>query len=140
MIQIEIAQTEKVYNDALNIRKKVFVEEQNISMQEEIDRFENEATHFVGYLHKKPVAASRLRYVDNYGKLERLCVLKKYRNRSFGKKMIQTMEREVYRQGFSKTILHAQLQTVSLYESLGYQIVSKPFLEAGIPHVKMKKN
>src|SRR5699024_3191078 len=100
---------------------------------------ENEAIHFIGYENEKPIAASRLRWVDDYGKLERICILKEYRGQSYGTKIIKTMEEEVTKKGYTKTMLNAQTRAVKFYQRLGYKIVSDEFLDAGIPHVTMIK-
>src|SRR5699024_3621098 len=117
----------------------VFVEEQNVSMEEEIDNHEKESIHFVGYENNIPIAASRLRFVDGYGKLERICILKEHRNKSYGSKMIKIMENKIQNQGFLKAKLNAQTRATKFYKKLGYEIVSSEFLDAGIPHVTMTK-
>nr|WP_084600147.1 GNAT family N-acetyltransferase [Pontibacillus litoralis] len=126
-------------NDAYTVRKTVFVEEQNVSLEEEIDENDPVATHFVGYVQGEPVAASRLRFTGDYGKLERICVLQAYRGSSFGKQIILHMEEFVKRQGYTKTKLHAQTHALQFYEALGYKVVSEEFMDAGIPHKTMVK-
>ncbi len=130
---------EQEQKDAYFVRQKVFVEEQNVSLEEEMDQFDDIATHFVGYEDNLPVAASRLRYVEGYGKLERICILKKYRGRGYGKQMILHMEQEVSNQGYEKSKLNAQIQALDFYKNLGYEVVSEEFMDAGIPHVTMTK-
>jgi len=125
--------------DAYYVRQKVFVEEQNVSLEEEMDQFDEIATHLVGYEDNLPVVASRLRFVDGYGKLERICVLKEYRGHGYGKQMIQHMEQEVKQQGYGKSKLNAQTQALDFYKDLGYKVVSEEFMDAGIPHVTMTK-
>lgn len=131
--------SKKELDDAFYVRKLVFVKEQQVPMEIEIDEFEQEAIHFVGYLDDTPIAASRLRWVDQFGKLERLCVIKKYRGQQFGTEMIKGMEAEVVEHGYDHTKLHAQTQAIEFYKQLGYEIHSDQFLEAGIPHVVMIK-
>lgn len=136
---IQKVTTDQQRQDAYAIRKKVFVEEQNVSMEEEMDQFDEVATHFVGYVGNDPIAASRLRYVGEFGKLERICLLQAYRGKSYGKQMILHMEEEVQQNGFNQSKLNAQTQALGFYEGLGYQVVSEEFLDAGIPHVTMTK-
>lgn len=130
---------EQEQKDAYFVRQKVFVEEQNVSIEEEMDQFDDIATHFVGYEDNLPVAASRLRYVEGYGKLERICILKKYRGQGYGKQMILHMEQEISNQGYEKSKLNAQTQALDFYKNLGYEVVSDEFMDAGIPHVTMIK-
>ncbi|MFC0524742.1 GNAT family N-acetyltransferase [Pontibacillus salicampi] len=125
--------------DAYYVRQKVFVEEQNVSLDEEMDDFDPVAEHFVGYEGVEPVAASRLRFVDHYGKLERICVIKELRGTSLGKQMILYMEDYVKQQGYEHTKLNAQTRALGFYESLGYEVISEEFMDAGIPHKTMVK-
>lgn len=137
---IKIASTEKEKSDALTVRQRVFVVEQGIPLEIELDEHDETATHFVGYINQEPVCASRLRVVNNYGKLERICVLKRYRGKAYGAKIIQVMEKEMIRSNVQKSTLNAQLQTKNFYEKYGYRVTSEPFVEADILHVTMEKN
>jgi len=138
-VNIKVVQTKEEKNQAFQIRTTVFVEEQKVSMEEEIDEFEDSAIHFLGFENNVPVAASRLRWVDDYGKLERVCILKEHRGQSYGTDMIHRMEVEVTKKGYTKTKLNAQTRAVDFYKRLGYAVVSEEFLDAGIPHVTMTK-
>ncbi|WP_442788799.1 GNAT family N-acetyltransferase [Halobacillus sp. HZG1] len=126
-------------DDAFYVRRVVFVEEQQVPLEIEIDEFDDSAIHFVGYEGKQPVSASRLRFVHGFGKLERICVLKDYRGRSLGKQMIASMEEVIRDYAYDKAKLNAQTQAESFYESLGYVTISDTFMDAGIPHVTMVK-
>lgn len=137
---IKIAETNKEINDAFYIRKTVFVKEQHVPLSIEMDDYDNEAIHFIGYLNDVPILAGRLRFVNDYGKLERICVLKEHRGKSFGKHVIQKMESTVKRHGYDKAVLNAQEHAIDFYKKLGYHVISKPFIDAGIPHVTMEKH
>lgn len=138
-MNIIVATSKKEISDAFHIRKVVFVEEQNVSIEEEMDQYDKSAIHFVGYLHEKPIAASRLRWVHSYGKLERLCILKNYRGKSYGTKMIQEMESKILKNGYYQAKLNAQTHAIKFYKQLGYNVISDEFMDAGIPHVTMVK-
>jgi len=138
-VNIKIVESTEERNQAFHVRTTVFVDEQKVSMEEEIDKYEDEAIHFIGYHNDIPVAASRLRWVDDYGKLERVCILKEHRGKSYGTDMIKRMETQVAEMGYKQTKLNAQTRAVEFYKRLGYIIVSDEFLDAGIPHVTMTK-
>lgn len=122
------------------IRSEVFVEEQNVPPEREIDEFDKTATHFIAYEDELPVAAARLRFTeDGYGKLERICVLKSQRGKSLGKKLMLKMEEEIKNRDFHKAKLNAQTHAQDFYQKLGYEVTSGEFLDAGIPHVTMVK-
>lgn len=138
-MNIKIVETKEEKEQAFHVRTVVFVDEQKVSIEEELDQYEDEAIHFIGYKDLKPIAASRLRWVDDYGKLERICILKEHRGKSHGTEIIQAMETEVIKKGYTKTKLNAQTRAVDFYKRLGYKIISGEFLDAGIPHVTMTK-
>lgn len=136
---VKIATTKEEKKLLYEIRKTVFVEEQLVPIEEEIDEYEDEAIHFICYIDEKAVGAARLRFINNYGKLERICVLKDYRGRSIGTKIIAKMEDEIKKNQYSLAKLHAQQYAEKFYERLGYTTFSEPFMDAGIPHIAMKK-
>lgn len=122
-----------------HIRKTVFVDEQNVPVEEEIDAYEEEAIHFICYAEHKAVGAGRLRFIDNYGKLERICVLHAFRGQSLGQLIIAKMEEEIKNNGYKLAKLNAQTHAKQFYERLGYDVISGEFIDAGIPHVTMSK-
>ncbi|MYL30511.1 GNAT family N-acetyltransferase [Halobacillus halophilus] len=126
-------------DDAYFVRKTVFVNEQQVPEELEIDEFDETSLHFTGYDNDEPVAAARLRFVQGYGKLERICVLKEKRGHSYGRQMIEKLEEAVRDHGYDKAKLNAQTQAEAFYEALGYVTISDTFMDAGIPHVTMVK-
>ncbi|GIN83954.1 N-acetyltransferase [Heyndrickxia sporothermodurans] len=131
--------TEQQLNDAFNIRKIVFVEEQHVDIEEEIDQFEDSSDHFVLYDEDKPAGAGRFRILDGIGKVERICILPSYRGKGAGKLIMDAIHQFATDQNILKLKLNAQTHAIPFYEKLGYQVVSEEFLDAGIPHKTMKK-
>ncbi|MFA1818919.1 GNAT family N-acetyltransferase [Virgibacillus oceani] len=139
-VNITVANTRQQIDDAYHVRMTVFVEEQKVPPEEEIDEHDKTAIHFVGYeAGDTPVAASRLRFAGEYGKLERICVMKEYRGKHFGQQMIHAMEEMIRTKGYKKAKLNAQTHAEDFYSQLGYQTISGEFMDAGIPHVTMIK-
>ncbi|AOC90619.1 GNAT family N-acetyltransferase [Bacillus amyloliquefaciens] len=135
-----IAKTEKQLNDAFFVRKEVFVKEQHVPEEEEIDQFEDTSEHIVVYDGGQPVGAGRWRLKDGHGKLERICVMKSHRSLGVGAIIMQALEKAAAAKGADSFILHAQTQAVPFYEKQGYQVTSgEEFLDAGIPHLEMVK-
>lgn len=137
-----IVRTQIQREDAYNVRKEVFVKEQEVPLDIEIDELEDEAIHFVIYNdNNEPQAAARLRIIeDQKAKLERICVLKKARSFGLGHQLLEALETEAMAKGAKVAVMHAQVQAMPFYEKKGYQAVSEPFEEAGITHVKMTKS
>ncbi|WP_077617358.1 GNAT family N-acetyltransferase [Bacillus sinesaloumensis] len=134
-----IVTNNKEKDDAFTIRKVVFVDEQNVPLEEEIDQFEDESTHIVLYDNNEPVGAGRFRVLDGYGKVERICVLASHRKKGAGNVIMHKMEDIAKERGISKLKLNAQTQAENFYKKLGYETVSGIFMDAGIPHVTMIK-
>ncbi|WP_209125431.1 GNAT family N-acetyltransferase [Alkalihalobacillus sp. BA299] len=139
-MKVTVVENKDQLKDAYTVRTTVFVEEQKVPEEEEIDQFEDEATHFVVYDDNKPIGAGRLRTVDGYGKVERICILNDYRKKGIGKLLMDEIESVGQQQGLKKFKLNAQTQAEAFYQSLGYETVSDEFLDAGIPHVTMIKS
>lgn len=137
---VKIVENEHELNDAYSVRKTVFVEEQHVPLEEEIDQYEADATHFVLYHEDQPIGAGRFRVMDSYGKVERICILKEARKLGAGKALMEGIEQYAKQQGLQQLKLNAQTHAIPFYAKLGYEVVSDEFLDAGIPHKAMIKN
>lgn len=123
------------------VRRAVFIDEQGVPEDIEMDDADDEATHFVAYDPERghAVGTARLRDSDGFGKAERVAVHANHRGQGLGSRLMQLVENAAREQGHAEVHLHAQTSVESFYESLGYETVSEEFEEAGIPHVEMVK-
>jgi predicted GNAT family N-acyltransferase len=126
------------------IRKEVFVEEQGVPEDLEIDEFDAspESCHHVLVMDgEQPIAAARWRpYGEKTAKLQRVAVLKAWRGQGVGKALILAMEQHARELGYEASVLDGQCQAEPFYRKLGYSVISEePFYDAGILHVRMKK-
>lgn len=127
---------------AFEIRKSVFVEEQGVPLADEFDQFDSLdglAEHILAYYDGKPVGTGRIRWVDELGKLERICILESYRKFGLGKVIIKALEAIALENDITKVKLHGQTHAEGFYVKLGYQTASDVFMEDGIPHILMTK-
>lgn len=125
---------------AFAIRRKVFVEEQQVDAREEYDEFEDVSTHFLAYLDDAPCGTARWRRTSNGIKLERFAVLADFRGHGVGKALVRAVLDDVFNQQpepIERIYLHAQLTAMPLYASFGFVAVGPMFVEAGIQHYKM---
>ncbi|MCJ8011322.1 GNAT family N-acetyltransferase [Paenibacillus sp. KQZ6P-2] len=129
----------------LDIRKKVFVEEQKVPVDLEIDEYDviSEDAHHILVQDENGeyVATGRLIYYSNdTAKMQRIAVLQDYRKSGYGRILLLAMEKRARELGLAYSILDAQCQAEPFYAKQGYETISKePFDDAGIPHVRMKK-
>lgn len=133
---------EEQLNKAFDIRKEVFVKEQGVPLEDEFDEFDqldDRCGHILVYYNDQAVGTGRLRIVEEYGKLERICLLEEYRKLGLGKVIVQALEEIAKEKGVIKVKLHGQTHAEGFYQNLGYETASEVFMEDGIPHVLMTK-
>jgi predicted GNAT family N-acyltransferase len=140
-----VIKTQEQLDACLAIRRQVFVEEQGVPIELEIDDWDqlNAGTHILLQDDSgESVATARLkRYDETTAKVQRVAVLKRVRGRGYGKSVMQAIEEEARNLGFTSVILDAQLHAQDFYKKLGYHVISeRPFLDAGIEHVRMQKD
>jgi predicted GNAT family N-acyltransferase len=127
------------------IRRKVFVEEQRVSEEEEFEGLDPEALHLVVELDERenrgePIGVARLRLTGGgTAKAERFAVLEEHRGRGAGKSLLRAVEDEARRRGAKTVVLSAQLRAEAFYEAHGYRRHGPEFDEAGIRHVRMER-
>ncbi|MFC7073569.1 GNAT family N-acetyltransferase [Halovenus rubra] len=127
-------------SDAYDVRRDVFIQEQNVSEAEEWDGNDEDAVHYVVYNDGYPIGTARVRIPEAHlAKIERVAVRKQYRQAGIGQLLMETLETEVRDQNATEVLLHAQTAVKQFYEKLGYMATSDHFNEAGISHVKMTK-
>ena len=144
MSRIVIVRTQKERDDAMSVRLAVFVDEQQIPREEEIDAYDDVAVHCVGYAGDAPddgapVAAGRLVVMDGYGKIGRMAVLKQHRGSGLGAQVLAALEREGVALGLTRFQLSAQLAARGFYERAGYSAFGDVYDDVGIPHIDMEK-
>lgn len=134
--------TEEDLQKAFDIRKVVFVEEQQVAAEDEFDEFDvlNESClHLLINNQQQSIATARFRVVDGIGKLERICVLPTHRGLGIGKVIVRELENIAAEKGVAKLKLHGQTHAEEFYEKLGYKTTSDIFMEDGIAHIMMEK-
>lgn len=122
-------------NQAFSIRRKVFVEEQQVSEEEEYDEFEISSRHYLVLVEGKAAGTARWRETPNGYKLERFAVLPEFRKLGVGTILLKALLHDVPK---NRTVyLHAQVPAMNLYQRQGFQAVGALFYECNIPHYKM---
>jgi predicted GNAT family N-acyltransferase len=125
---------------AMNLRVRVFCDEQGVSREEELDGFDEAATHVVALDESGVVATCRLRAVQPaVWKLERMAVESRLRNLGVGGKLLAEAEREARARGATEMLLNAQLRAQPFYAAHGYVPEGETFMEAEIEHIAMRK-
>jgi predicted GNAT family N-acyltransferase len=135
--------------DALEIRRAVFIDEQQVPEDEEIDQFDGDPTIARDVVHVlvhlggddgevgEPIATGRLLLDDSpeeRAHIARVAVLAEHRRTGAGRVVMQWLQDEARRLGRPGITLSAQLHAIPFYERLGYAARGDIFLDAGIEH------
>ncbi|PIC76181.1 GNAT family N-acetyltransferase [Sporosarcina sp. P19] len=134
--------TEADLQKSFDIRKAVFVQEQQVPEEDEFDEFDvlNELCEHILVEHEGlAIASGRLRVVNGVGKLERICVLASHRGLGVGKVIVEGLEDVAKEKEIASLKLHGQTHAEEFYRKLGYKNTSDIFMEDGIPHIVMEK-
>jgi predicted GNAT family N-acyltransferase len=124
---------------AFQVRRLVFVEEQGISEEIELDDYDREALHMVVQYGKRIIGTARVIFpTPGVAKIERMAILKTFRRKGIGSKIISFINGKLMSRRISRVIIHAQCSAIPFYKSCGFIESGGLFYEAGIPHVKME--
>ena len=120
------------------LRRVVFIDEQGVSVADEVDGRDGVARHLLARLDGDAIGTARLLTEGEVGKIGRVCVLKQARGKGVGVALIRAAV-EIFREkpGVIKVKLGAQTHALGFYEALGFQAVGEVYQDAGIPHQDM---
>jgi len=126
--------------EAFEVRRQVFAREQSIAEDLVFDGHDSEALHIVVKDGQRVIGSARVKFLaGNQAKLERMAVLKRYRRKGIGKEMLLLLDTVWKDKQVQQIIIHAQLEVVPFYKLCGFDELGLPFREAGIKHIKMRK-
>lgn len=123
---------------AFELRLDVFVGEQKVPVEEEIDADDATATHFVA-VHEGEVAGTlRVVFQPEHASIGRVAVRRDRRGLGIARRMIETAMAHCRADGVDRFHLSAQCDKLGLYEKLGFTAFGPQYMDAGIPHRAMR--
>ncbi|MGM0535591.1 MAG: GNAT family N-acetyltransferase [Pseudomonadota bacterium] len=120
---------------ASEIRRVVFIEEQQVPQEEEWDGRDPECRHFLALHDTLPLGTARLLPDAHIG---RVAVLPQARGLGIGAALVRAAIEAARRDGHASVALAAQTHAQAFYEHLGFVAFGDEFLDAGIPHRNMR--
>lgn len=132
--QISSGNWETLGPAASEIRRKVFIDEQNVPQDEEWDGLDTECLHFLAMLDGQPVGTARLLPDAHIG---RVAVLANARGTGIGVLLMQAAIEAARQAGHPQVVLSAQVHALAFYQRLGFIAHGDAFMDAGIPHREM---
>jgi predicted GNAT family N-acyltransferase len=129
---------------AIALRIAVFVDEQRIPLEEEVDAHDApgaDAVHALalggdggelgtGRCYREDAATARI---------GRMAVTSAGRGRGVGRALLEALIAHARRAGFTHAVLNAQEQAVGFYAKSGFVPDAETNLDAGIPHRQMRR-
>jgi predicted GNAT family N-acyltransferase len=117
------------------IRFTVFVEEQGVPRDIELDEHDALSVHAMAFEREKAVATGRLLPDGHIG---RMAVLKEWRGRGIGGLILKALMGKARQRGDTAVALSAQVHAVAFYRAYGFVEEGDEYLEAGIRHQGMR--
>ena len=121
-------------DEITHIRNIVFVKEQCVPKNIEMDGKDVDCNHFLICKKNEPIGTARL---QSGGKIERVSILKTERKKGLGTKLMKFIINSARKKDLEKVYLHSQMDSIDFYKSLGFKTKGEMFQEAGIKHVLM---
>jgi ElaA protein len=122
-----------------SLRRKVFIEEQDVPEAIEMDDDDARAYHVLATRQGTSVGCGRMVPHGDEVKIGRMAVLPECRTHGIGRRILKHLMEAARAQGYRKAILHAQLHAEGFYLKCGYTQVGEVFEEAAIPHRLMER-
>jgi predicted GNAT family N-acyltransferase len=138
-VTIKRVETEEDMEAAVGIRFRVFVDEQSVPPDIELDEFDAVATHAIALVDGVAVGTGRAIIEGDSARIGRMAVDQAHRRGGVGGLILSFLEDEAREQGATEFVLHAQEYVKAFYAGHGYEEHGDTFMEAGIRHIEMRK-
>ncbi len=138
MIETIVVKFDEQYTlEVKNIRNDVFTNEQHIDEDIDFDGQDRDAVHVLVVCKGKSVGTGRMLKDGHIG---RLAVLREYRGRGLGAKVVRALVKEAQNIGLKRVYLGAQKHAVGFYEKLDFSAYGEPFMESfQVEHIHMER-
>ena len=136
MVRIELMGWEAAREEASRIRFAVFVEEQGVPQEIEIDDRDAGCIHAIARLDGRAVGTGRLLPDAHIG---RMAVLRECRGTGVGSRLLESLVEAARQRGDREVVLSAQVHAMPFYARHGFVPSGSVYQEAGIPHRDMRR-
>ena len=137
MVRIELMPWNDAREAASAIRHAVFVEEQGVPREMELDEHDAACVHALARdASGRAVGTGRLLPDGHIG---RMAVMPAWRGKGVGGAILEELVEEARRRGHRAAVLSAQVHAIPFYESHGFAAEGETYLDADIPHRSMRR-
>jgi len=135
MLNIELLEWAKAQAEAQHIRFTVFVEEQRVPAELEMDEHDADSIHALAFSDGRAIGTGRLLPDGHIG---RMAVLKDWRGCGAGRALLRSLIDAARRRGDREVLLSSQVHALGFYLAEGFETEGPVYEEAGIPHQVMR--
>ena len=136
-IDIELGDWTALRDAATPIRFAVFVEEQKVPADIELDDWDARSLHAIAR-NPAGLAVGTGRLLPD-GHIGRMAVLASARGTGVGTALLRALMNAARERAMGKVELSAQTHAVPFYQREGFVLFGDEYLDAGIPHVDMRR-
>ena len=135
MLNIELLEWPQAQAEARRIRFIVFVDEQRVPPELEMDENDAASLHALAFSDGKAIGTGRLLPDGHIG---RMAVLREWRGRGAGRALLRALIDAARRRGDRDVVLNSQVHALGFYGAEGFAAEGAVYEEAGIPHQVMR--
>jgi predicted GNAT family N-acyltransferase len=136
-LAVRLGSWDELSAQASPIRFTVFVDEQKVPVELELDEFDPLSCHALALAGDEAVGTGRLLPDGHIG---RMAVLAGWRGRGVGALLLQALIDEAKRRGMARVVLNAQTHALGFYARFGFVPEGEEYEEAGLPHRTMGRS
>ncbi len=137
---VVLSSSDREFASCAAIRHEVFVLEQHVPDEEEMDDLDERAIHVLATMEGAPVGTGRLILESaETARIGRMAVLRDRRRQGIGRAMLERLTEIAVARGVRTLTLAGQLHAIPFYERFGFVAEGGIFLDAGIEHRTMRK-
>ncbi|MBQ8870198.1 MAG: hypothetical protein IJ019_02340 [Alphaproteobacteria bacterium] len=119
-----IVSSDKEFAQAMTVRREVFIDEYKIAEQKEFDGNDFGATHILALDDNRPIGTMRIRYFNGFVKMERMCVIKKFRKTDVSEKIMQKAMLFAAQKGYEKAYGVCKKELLNRWKQNGFEPIT----------------
>lgn len=140
IVVLEVGSDRTRMAQAWALRRRVFIEEQGVPEEIELDQDDTRAIHALALEDGRPVGCGRMVAHGDCVKIGRMAVVRERRGTGIGRRLLLFLIERARGRGFHRAVLDAQLHAEEFYRKQGFVPVGEIFEEAGIMHRRMERS
>lgn len=134
-ISVAFADWQIDHEALIEVRRQVFIDEQGVPEELEIDDLDPRCLHVKASISKAGIIGTARLLPSGY--IGRMCVLKAFRGKGAGGLMLSFLIDYARQNNDNYLKLNAQIGALCFYQRFGFKTDSEIFMEAGIKHRHM---